>query len=204
MTPRNPHVSRLVSSNWSPILLLAAGAFCSFLLSACGSSQSGSSQTHTPVVNIESQFQPVVDAFTAQAAAEGAPVTISDLIIQSVQDLTSDEEMGVCLQESGSTPVIQISQPMWDSLDADSQQELLFHELGHCVLNRVHETMLNNGVPISVMSPVFLGSGLYDANKTQYMHELFTGQNISSNLTMVIPQNAALPNFLSIDNDLSN
>jgi hypothetical protein len=198
MTPLNPHVSRASTS----ILLLVAGAACTFALSACGSAQSGS-QTHTSVVSVEAQFQPMVDAFTAEAQAQGNPVVITDLIVQSVQDLPSTDEMGVCSQGAGTTPTIQISQPLWDSLDANGQQELLFHELGHCVLNRVHETSENNGVPVSVMSPVFLGSDLYDANRTQYMHELFTGTNISS-LSMVIPTNALLPDFAAAESNLSN
>jgi hypothetical protein len=162
-------------------------------LSACGGD--GSSAPHTNVVQIDSQFQSTVDAFTTESQAQGHPVVIQDLIVQSVSELSNTDEMGTCIQEEGSTPVIQISQPLWDSLDADGQQELLFHELGHCVLNRVHTEDLNNGVPTSVMSPVFFGSSLYDANKAQYLHELFTQENVSANLTMVVPQNAALPDF---------
>jgi hypothetical protein len=197
MTPLNPHVFRLL---WT-ITLIVSSTTVSFALSACGSSQS---QTHTPVVSIEAQYQPIVDSFTVEAATEGAPVTITDLIIQTVQDLPTTEEMGVCLQGAGTTPTIQINQSMWDSLDADGQQELLFHELGHCVLNRVHEEILNNGVPVSVMSPIFLGSSLYDANKDQYMHELFTSQNISATLNMIIPQNALLPDFSTEDGNYTN
>jgi len=196
MTLLGPHTFRLL---WS-IALVISSATVSFALSACGSSQS---QTHTPVVSIEAQYQPIVDTFTAEAATAGAPVTITDLIIQTVQDLPTTEEMGVCIQGAGTTPTIQISQSMWDSLDADGQQELLFHELGHCVLNRVHEESLNNGVPVSVMSPIFLGSSLYDA-KDQYMHELFTSQNISATLNMTIPQNALLPDFSTEDGNYTN
>jgi hypothetical protein len=171
---------------------LVLSAFCALLLTACGKAQSSS---HANVLSVEAQFQPVVDAFTAEAQAQGSPLTITDLIVQSTPDFSSDNEMGVCQQETGTTPVIQISQPLWDSLDADGQQELLFHELGHCVLNRVHDVALNNGVPVSVMSPEFFGSTLYNANKAQYMHELFTQQNVSGSLTMVVPPDTFLPDF---------
>jgi Zn-dependent protease with chaperone function len=181
-------------------LLCALSVFCALALSACGGQSA--SQSHTNVVAIETQFQPVVDAFTAASKAQGSPVAITDLIIQSTPDFPTDSEMGVCTQETGTTPTIQISQPLWDSLDADGQQELLFHELGHCVLNRVHDTVLNNGVPVSVMSPVFFGSALYDANKAQYLQELFTQPTVSANLNMIIPENALLPDFSEADSSL--
>jgi hypothetical protein len=173
-------------------------ALCCIVLSACGGAKSGDS-SHTNVVQVEAQFQSVVDAFTTESQAQGSPVTITDLIVQSTSNFPSGSEMGTCIQEEGATPVIQISQPLWDSLDADGQQELLFHELGHCVLGRVHEENLNNSVPTSLMNSEFLGSALYNANKAQYLHELFTGQNISSSLTMTIPQNALLPDFSADD-----
>jgi hypothetical protein len=197
MTPLSTNLSRAFSC----VYRLVLGVFCALILSACGGAQS-SSQDHANVVKVESQFQSTVDAFTAAAQAQGTPVIISDLIVKSVQDFPSTDEMGVCLQETGTTPVIQISQPLWDSLDTDGQQELLFHELGHCVLNRVHDTAQNNGVPVSVMSPVFFGSTLYDANKAQYLHELFTQTNVSATLTMIVPENALLPDFSAINSGL--
>ena len=114
--------------------------------SACGS-HNAQSQSHTPTVSIEAQFQPVVDSFIAEAQNQGASVTVTDLVIQSVPNLTG-ETMGLCQTDpTGATsPTIFISQASWDMLDSESQQELLFHELGHCVLNRVHNDTLNNGI----------------------------------------------------------
>lgn len=160
-------------------------------LTACGGA---SSVIHIPTVSVEPQFQPLVESFKTEAKAQGTPVEISDLIVESTTDLTV-QTMGECIQGGGNSPTIQIAQSYWDSLQSDGQQELLFHELGHCVLGRAHTEANEQGIPTSMMNPIFLGTGLFDANRAQYLYELFHQQDLNGALPMQVPANTFLPVF---------
>ena len=161
--------------------------FITISVSACGSSQD-----ITPEVSIESQFQPIVQNFVADAQTQGKPVTITNLIIQSVPSLP-DEIMGECFSGGLSPPTIQISQEDWDVLTPDGQKVLLYHELGHCVLGRVHNYNENNGIPVSIMSPAYIGAAIYDYNKAEYLYELFWEQDLESAMPMWVPSNVLVP-----------
>ena len=137
----------------------------------------------------------------AEGQAQGVNVTITDLVIKSVPSLNG-AELGVCQTDpSGATsPTIFVSQAYWDELDSDAQEELLFHELGHCVLNRTHNNALTSGLPVSMMNGVFLGSGLYVPNKAQYMRELFTQSNLPNAFPLSVPGNFLVPDFSAASN----
>lgn len=53
-------------------------------------------------------------------------------------------------------------------LKAADREELMFHELGHCILNRPHTNSTS-----SIMYPYHLGGGGYLANYSMYVSELF-------------------------------
>jgi ABC-type dipeptide/oligopeptide/nickel transport system ATPase component len=191
-------MNKVALNHFASTLVFAVALALGF--SGCGGAQA--TQTHTPTVAIDSQFQSVVDEFTTEAQAQGTPVTITDLIVQAVPSM-SGETMGDCTQDpSGAmSPTVQISQIIWDSLDTDAQQELMYHELGHCLLNRDHSSDTNNNLPVSIMSPVFFGSAIYDANKAQYLYELFhQNTNLQNAFPMIIPQNTFIPSMMTKSN----
>lgn len=67
----------------------------------------------------------------------------------------------------------------WENyLDDGEKWEVIFHELGHCDLNRDHVNALNAGVPISIMYPYVFS--LYSTTIAGYVTELF---NPSSSVT---------------------
>jgi hypothetical protein len=88
------------------------------------------------------------------------------------------------------TRTIQIDSGYWSTIDAAGQEQLVYHELGHCALARVHWSALdttNNcdtytlagnwvmGCPLTIMYPVVFGNnGNYSQNHEYYVAELFT------------------------------
>jgi hypothetical protein len=152
---------------------LTALAFALFL-SACGK--------HPQVVQVEAQYQPYFDAFKARAATEGYNVNITDLTISSVATISTDNVVAECagMGQDQVTPAITVSQYYWTQLDVYYREELIFHEMGHCVLNRVHRPDQNNNLSLSIMDPYIFGDSEYTANYYQYMHELFYQQDTSS------------------------
>lgn len=76
--------------------------------------------------------------------------------------------VGVCDQYTDGYRQIQIDKNTWDSIDSNAKFVLIFHELGHCVFNRLHNRqVLNDGCPASIMNPSNF-SGTCWMNHTQY------------------------------------
>lgn len=65
-------------------------------------------------------------------------------------------------------------------------EQLVFHELGHCVFKRNHRTDVNsNNIPESIMYPyVFGDQWYYQSNHYYYLNELSTGRG---EVQMVVP-----------------
>lgn len=77
---------------------------------------------------------------------------------------------------------IEINNSWWIYATYNQREALIFHELGHCALNRAHtsETMDFNGreIPISIMNPfMFANSNFYTVLKDHYFLELWTGRS---------------------------
>lgn len=76
--------------------------------------------------------------------ADGVIVTFSD-------DLT-ETRAGVCLKGFGKKNVVRVSRKRWAQLSPGQKTNLIFHELGHCVLDLPHDDRRkNNNCPASEM-----------------------------------------------------
>jgi hypothetical protein len=76
---------------------------------------------------------------------------------------------------------IEIDKDYYDMYSNTEKEELIFHELGHCIFNRDHTTermmYKSYSVPISIMYPyMFGGSWFYEQNLTHYYDELVKGK----------------------------
>lgn len=75
---------------------------------------------------------------------------------------------------------IEISEEYWnDSRTENENREcLIFHELGHAILNRGHKlTTTENNRPVSIMYPSIILDGWYKHFFNEYAEELFSIQN---------------------------
>lgn len=78
------------------------------------------------------------------------------------------------------TPVISLDRKSWERSHPILKESLIFHELGHCILKKGHDTSLtSNGYPTSIMYPIILPNSLYAEYYPEYMSNLF---NKSSDL----------------------
>lgn len=73
---------------------------------------------------------------------------------------------GVCYRNA--TRYIHINNKKWEDLSYMQKEILIFHELGHCVLNKEHGTgiMLENSVDFLID---------YEENRKMYIKELLEG-----------------------------
>ena len=96
-----------------------------------------------PEIDVDPVFQEFVDEFVEIAATFGQDIDFSDtgLSIQ-FRDVVDRGSSGVCLGNHQ----IEIETAFWAGLTDDDKQGLIFHELGHCELDRPHRNdMLANG-----------------------------------------------------------
>ncbi len=133
---------------------------------------------HEAFLQIDGPFQDFVHNFEQTSAQEGTPLTVNDLIL-TFGSTPSMNETGVCEYSEDETPKITINQRIWNTLNDYDKQEVIFHELGHCVLRRIHQNSemraYNNTqtIPSSVMYPYRIAGTIYRDHMPHYHDELF-------------------------------
>lgn len=135
--------------------------FC-FFLTACAPRAH-----HTDVLQVTAELYPYVIRFEAEAEKQGHMIQIKDLI-------ASGEVIAFCNQTPGDTPLIKIVDTAYWRNSTDAMKEhIMFHELGHCILNRGHTEAQKNYGPESVMYPYLFDDMTYISHHDEYMAELF-------------------------------
>lgn len=135
------------------------GVFLMVALSGCGTQQ--------PQFSIGG-FTNYYDTFVTETGA-----STNNLII-TFGDLSNTTLIGQCT--NGATPTVTIDPVFWSHAPDDDKQELINHELGHCILGRSHRNdLLPNGQPASIMNAYHFSPKIINANKDYYINELVTG-----------------------------
>lgn len=128
---------------------------------------------HDAVLDV-GEFHEYVTRFEVRAVEYGMKVQVTDLVIR-FGELENQRERGVCEIVTGQTPVITINKKRWNLLEEVDREILLFHEMGHCVLKRLHHNELSRrGAPQSMMHAYALDRYTYLLNESYYLEELFS------------------------------
>jgi len=109
-----------------------------------------------PVYNVPAQFEPYVQSFKTEAAARGQQLTINNLIIRFDSSMTLQycALSNVVSSKNDVQKIISLNPYIQCWQNGAQLETLLFHEMGHCILGRQHETaLLPNGDPKSIMYP---------------------------------------------------
>lgn len=79
---------------------------------------------------------------------------------------------GVCYIYSDGYREVNVDRKSWDSFSSEQREQLIFHELGHCVLNKGHDnSILDAFCPKSIMrSYMFNLNEIDDCYKPNYDH----------------------------------
>ena len=122
---------------------------------------------------IDPDFIPYVNSFIEEGAKRGVSIDIANInMIFSESTMTNGECGG---------GQVRIKKSVWETQDDCYREYLVFHELGHCALDRGHrnDTIYNNwvsimrgngiGYPKQNIEPLFL----FGKYKTYYIDELF-------------------------------
>ena len=108
-----------------------------------------------PVYDVPEGFQIYIDTFVSEAASRGFTYEITNLIVKYDEGVTSPS-CGRCnsiAKDAFVQKIITIN-PNIQCWFTDEEKEAFFiHELGHCVLGRLHNnSLLPNGDPKSIMA----------------------------------------------------
>lgn len=148
-----------------------ASLLVTLVLTSCSSDEPESN------VRLFPEFRPFVSSFEQEAAKRGITFDFEESGLEILLGPTRvDNAAGVCRGDGS----IEIEANLWDNYSNAGKEQLIFHELGHCVLGRPHRNVvLDNGEWGSIMrgSPIPENRGVavnYSGRRKQYyIDELF-------------------------------
>lgn len=119
---------------------------------------------------MDEEFEPYYESFLQEAESYEVPVDFSFSSTSFVDKLETGTA-GICI----STKNVIVSRQLWGVLSPVERQVLLYHEWGHCILNRSHneKTLVGENCPASMMYPTIDKTAhcLYK-HRNWYMQEL--------------------------------
>ena len=105
--------------------------------------------------SVPAELEPYVQQFGDEAQKRGHTVLTDNLIIEFGQPGQQDA-CGECVLKAGKTPRIVLTKNAfcWQQASTQERECLVFHELGHCLLSRLHVSkQFPNGAYVSLMNP---------------------------------------------------
>lgn len=121
-------------------------------------------------------FQKHVDTFIVAAKQQHISINLSELNI-ALADKLPLRYVGICFGMGTQYPMIFIDKSNWDKASLLYREEIVWHEMGHCILGREHTELTKfDGHPTSIMYPdasVVRDENYYLKHKQDYIEELF-------------------------------
>ncbi len=105
-----------------------------------------------PVNSIDQELLPYIESFQYEAQARGIDIgDLSRTISAELQTIVGDV-VGQCNNQKDHPNQIFIDYQYWNTTSDLEREFLVFHELGHCVLNRAHyDAKDQEGICLSIM-----------------------------------------------------
>lgn len=117
-------------------------------------------------------MQPYYQSFLHEANSHHVRMEVSDLYMHFTDGFDGTTTLGRCTH--GDLAIVEISRNAWNRFSDESREQLIFHELGHCLLGRHHTSDIWNNIPKSIMNPIQFSDWVYVPNRVYYLNELFT------------------------------
>lgn len=166
----------------------------SFVIISCGNKQESNYESNTRIFNSsDSTFNQLKHDFTLLSENKNLNIDLSDLPInfgdidkikkehsqmanqiKNSHFMTDSNPVGVCIQYDNGQKEIIIRESAWNSYSSVKQEILIFHELGHCALNREHDEEKYKGFKLSLMHPNLLNQIDYNDLYYDYLDEFFS------------------------------
>ena len=128
------------------------------------------------IVETDAILVPFFEIFADEAQKRGITVDYEASRIEGlIQDITDPNVQGQCFHNEKKPKKVIIDINYWNNADFSEKEFIIFHELGHCFLDRDHLDASVNGACVSIMhsSPDACPFSLTDDNREAYLDELF-------------------------------
>jgi len=149
-----------------PILILALIGLT--MISSCGKED---------IVETDAELQPYFQIFANEAAKRGFNVDYEAERIEGLlQNIRIADVLGQCFRNDEKPRKVIIDIDIWNDSDEAKKQFLIFHELGHCFLDRGHRDDKIGDECVSIMhsnTQLCPDFRLNDDNREGYLDELF-------------------------------
>lgn len=134
----------------------------------------------------DNRYDTYYDRFKADAQKENVNVNPYDIPIYTVDEIKSNNlnsNYYIGAQCSMYYKYITVNNKVWQKVTETCKEQIIYHELGHCLLLRDHKddkiTLNGELMPASLMISINLPC-VYDStyqNRDYYIHELFHPSN---------------------------
>ncbi len=123
------------------------------------------------------ELRPFFIAFEEEAAKRGMSINLTEIgVTGNIVELGNNNVLGLCRHNVDEPNRIAVDISAWVDGSESLRELIVFHELGHCVLDRQHRDDAENGQCISIMH-----SGVTDCVtplsdprfRDEYLDELF-------------------------------
>lgn len=132
---------------------------------------------------IDPQFQSYVNEFVETGKAYDLKINTQGLTIKFGKPKApqSPKDRGLvifaaCTFNSAfnSHPSVVVSKKWWNKASKIDREEVMYHELGHCLLRQQHrDDESNKGYHLSIMHRIHMGAAQYEKFHDYYERELF-------------------------------
>jgi len=123
----------------------------------------------------QSESDPIFREFVESFSIDYKVNVTVPVVLRSIDS----QYAGVCIKYSNGYKEVQINNLYWNNLSIEQKEQLIYHELGHCVLNRGHDNSLmpsNPDCPKSIMRSYMFSryeiENCYLPNYNYYKEEL--------------------------------
>lgn len=127
-----------------------------------------------PTYQVDPEAMMYVSQFRLILDLKRIPYDSDHLIVEFV-DVLPGNTLAQCIRISDQSPRVQIKNSYWKTADFGDKVQLVFHELGHCMLFLGHDSKLNSdGMPESIMNPYHFNSVYFMAHFQTYVEQLLS------------------------------
>ena len=129
------------------------------------------------ILETDAELLPYFEIFRKEAALRGFDVDYEAARIEGlIQDIPNTTIQGQCFRNEEKPRKVIIDINYWENADELDKQFIIFHELGHCFLERNHlDTSRPDGLCTSIMhsNPSACNFQFTSLTRDEYIDELF-------------------------------
>lgn len=126
--------------------------------------------------DVDVEVQPFMLSFQEEASLRGLDLDWDDFEVGVQLVDIETNAVGRCLTYSNQSRIIELDESYWSAQSDLDKEFVIFHELGHCILERAHlDEADTGGTCISIMhsDDIVCRNGYNLSTRESYLDELF-------------------------------